>query len=305
MAVTLPHLTVAGAADYVGGESFIVLPALTVQGFGGPTIQLPMFTVAGVGYTGEVGSGRITLPALEVAGAGQNAIQLPKLTVTGVGRTGDLTGSATIELPLLTVDGAGYQHQIGTASITLPMLRIIGAASTALPAADTTAGAAGTGTGKQFVAGEALVLNLKNSAASTYTNFGFNSFATFNGVMLAANAAGIFALAGESDNGTGIDATVRLGVTEFGDSRMKRVPRAYVGYRTNGECVLRVSVDEGEWFEYALEDRDVEGIHATRVKVGKGLKGRYWQAEVANVEGATLDLDSLELVPVVLSRRIA
>ncbi len=315
------------------GSGEIELPALTVAGEGSRTsnVSLPALTVSAIGLNGRIGTANVSLPGLTVSGAASQiqsgsadgGIELPALEVVAVGLRGQiasasatlglsvsavgLTGTvatAAIELPMLTVDAAGYTSHTGSATITLPMLRVIGAASSPLPAVDADAGEAGSGTGLELAAGEALVLNLRNNAASTYDNYAFNSFATFNGVALGANADGIFALTGELDDTANIAATARMGVTDFNDAHLKRVSSAYVGYRTDGEAVLRVSVAEGEWFEYPLEDRDMDGAHGTRAKIGKGLKGRYWQAEVANVNGASLELDELELVPEKLSRRL-
>jgi hypothetical protein len=305
MAVTLPHLTVSGTGSTEEGHSNCQLAALTAVGYGGPVPELPALTVSGEGVTGTVGSGSVSLPALIVSGADQR-VSLPALTVSGAGVTGGRFGDAEVELPMLTVSGSGCQNQVGTATITLPVLALRGAGSTPLPAADATAGGAGADSGLELDPGIGLSMNLRISALTLYENFGFNSFATFNGVPLGANATGIFVIAsGDLDHTAAIDATVRPGITDFEDHRQKRVTRAYVGYRTDGECVLRVSADEGEWYEYPLEDRDRDGIHATRVKLGRGAKGRYWQAEFANVAGSDFELDDMELAPEVLSRRIA
>lgn len=304
--VLLPRLTVVQVVDQTFDGGVVTLPVVTASGHFAPAMRLPALTVSGLFYTGTLVGGRVRLPAITVSGVIYTPLRIPRITVSGSFRTSDQYFTANLTLPVITVDGAFYQNQIFSGSITLPVLSVIGSFSTPLPAVDTAAGAAGTGTGLQLSAGEALVMNLRNSAASTYENFGFNSFATFNGVVLGANATGIYAIAsGDLDDTAAIAATVTLGVTNLGDDHMKRVSRAYVGLRTNGQWVLRVRVDEGEWFEYELEDRDVEGVHGTRVKIGKGLKGRYWQAELANINGASGELDELALVPEVLSRKVA
>ena len=306
MAVSLPVLTVAGIGNYAAATGAVTLPALTVEGHGGPPNYLPMLTVAGVGYTGLVGKGAVILPALEVSGADQPVIQLPAFTVAGVGQTGDITGSGEIEIPVLEVDGAGYENRIGTAAITLPVLRILGAATTPLSAVDTTTGAAGSDTGLELSAGEAFVLNLRNNALTTYNTYGFNSFATFKGVNLGANATGIFIVAsGSIDDTADIVATVRFGITDLDDPHLKRAPRVYAGYRTDGEAVVRVRANEGGWRTYPLRGRSITGLHTDRVPIGKGLKGRYWQIEIENVEGASLELDGVELMPTLIARRVA
>jgi hypothetical protein len=40
------------------------------------------------------------------------------------------------------------------------------------------------------------------------------------------------------------------------------------------------------------------------VKIGKGLRSRYWQFELVNIDGADFDLDTIEFHPVLLTRRV-
>ena len=309
-AVTLPALTVSGhgptGAGVTSVDSNCVLPALTVVGYGGNPPSLPALQVHGFGVTGSrPGVGAVTLPALTVFGANPRIV-LPALRVAGTGVTGGGFGHAAIELPALEVSGTGAHLQVGTGSVVLPRLQVIGAGVAPLPAASSTAGAPGSGTGLEFGSGEALVLNLRTSAATTYANYGFNSFAAFNGVTLGANADGIFVVGAAADDaGTDIDARLRFGETDFETSYMKLLARAYVGLRTDGEMHFKVRVDEDEWRTYLLEDRAALGMHSTRVKIGKGLRGRYWQAEIANFAGADFDIDAVELAPALLRRKVA
>ena len=306
MAITLPALTLAGAGAYTSSEESVVsLPMLTIAGVGDPQMALPALALAGQGYTGRVGEGAVELPMLTVAG-GSAGVELPMLTIVGAGSVLQPPGEGAFDLPMLTVSGAGYQNSIGAGAFTLPMLQIVGAGVTAAPAVDATAGAPGSGTGLEFSAGDALVMNLRNSAASTYTNYGFNSFAWFNGVALGANADGIHAIAsGALDGADAIDCYVRPRIDDFGVAYQKQMPRAYVGYRTNGRVRIKVKVDESGWYVYELNDRAVTTLHRTRAKIGKGLKGNYWQVEIANFEGSSLELDVIELAPSVVMRKVA
>jgi hypothetical protein len=40
------------------------------------------------------------------------------------------------------------------------------------------------------------------------------------------------------------------------------------------------------------------------VEVGQGLRSRYWQFELTNVDGGDFELDVLELYPLFLGRRV-
>lgn len=150
----------------------------------------------------------------------------------------------------------------------------------------------------------ALSMNTERQALTSYTNYAFNSFAKFNGVFLGASDAGVFALTGANDDGTVIGAVVRSGVSDFGTSYQKRVSRAYLGYRSDGDMLLRVVTNETSTHDYAVPYRAHTGLHGARVPIGKGLKSRYWQFELQNVAGASFTVDDLEIKPIVLRRRI-
>ena len=46
-------------------------------------------------------------------------------------------------------------------------------------------------------------------------------------------------------------------------------------------------------------------IQIPQVKIGKGLKGRYWQASFENLGGADFSLDTIDVDWEVQSRRVA
>jgi hypothetical protein len=147
-------------------------------------------------------------------------------------------------------------------------------------------------------------MHTEKQAFTTYTNFPFNSFAKFNDVWLGAADGGLFVLAGATDDGTFIDAAVRVGITDFSTSHLKRVARMYVGYRADGDMQLNVTTDENQTRSYALRSTGNSGIHGNHVRIGKGLKARYWQFELQNVDGADFELNTMEIKPDVLKRRI-
>lgn len=149
-----------------------------------------------------------------------------------------------------------------------------------------------------------ITMHTERQAFSTYTNFPFNSFAKFNNVFLGAGDGGLFALAGATDNGTPIDAVARTGYTDFQTSKLKRVDYMYIGYRTDGEMILRVFTDETTMREYLVTPTGKTGMSVQRVRIGKGVSARYWQFEIANKDGSDFDLNVMEFKPVVLARRI-
>ena len=80
-----------------------------------------------------------------------------------------------------------------------------------------------------------------------------------------------------------------------------------MGYTSTGKLVLKVrSVDEGKMTEkwYSATPRVADAPREKVMQPGRGLRSRYWQFELANVDGADFVIDHLELYPVILGRRV-
>jgi len=145
-----------------------------------------------------------------------------------------------------------------------------------------------------------------DKAISEYTNYPFNSFCELDGQYLGASEDGLFLLEGADDDGDPIDASVLTMMTDFNSTHMKRVPTAYIGYTSDGTMVLRVrAVSGGELREhwFTATQRTANAPREQVIQLGRGIRSRYWQFELANVDGADFEIDKLELYPVYLSRR--
>jgi len=149
------------------------------------------------------------------------------------------------------------------------------------------------------------VLNTRKGALTEYGSWQFNSFATFNGQVLAAGPSGIVVLgAQDKDNTTAITARVRTGKDSFKSSFHKRVPRIYLGYESTGDLLVRTITTEGGERTYLLPWNNITGVQQRRAPVGKGPRSRYWQFEVENKDGADFAVDNLLVHPVTLRRRV-
>ncbi len=154
-----------------------------------------------------------------------------------------------------------------------------------------------------------FVVNPYTGAVSTYTNYPFNSFAEFNGRFFGGSETGLMELVGATDNGTPINPVLRTGLMDFGSSLLKRVPFAYVGYTADQQLVMKVTVTapggEKQQYWYGLDPRPVAGATTqNRVQIDRGLRSVYWQFELTSLNGAQIDVDSLRLFPMILSRRV-
>ena len=124
--------------------------------------------------------------------------------------------------------------------------------------------------------------------------------------MSGAADDGIYELVGDDDDGTSIDTLIRTGLSRFGSAQKKGFTEAYVGCTSTGNLVLKAICGDGEtrteaWYELTpvtYQDGYV------RTKIGRGLRGVYWQFELINRSGSDFDLDTLTLRPLDLSRRL-
>lgn len=147
------------------------------------------------------------------------------------------------------------------------------------------------------------VINTETRDTTTYNNFFFTSMAEVDGKVYTTDGASIYVLGGDTDAGAIIPAEIELPITDFGDSHLKNVNRVYLGMWADGKMALK-TITEGNverWYE--LEARR-EGVHEYRVPLPKGVKSRYWSFQIGNVMGGDFSLDSVTMLPVVLSRRV-
>jgi hypothetical protein len=149
----------------------------------------------------------------------------------------------------------------------------------------------------------AWVMNTETYGVTNYENFRFNSMCGFNGAYYATDGTKIYRLDGQTDDGAAIDAEISLGASDFGSAFLKRMERAYLGLRADGQMVLKVITDEKAEDWYTLESVP-SALGESHVKIGKGLKARYWRLALRNKGGSDFTLDSLRLLPLKLSRRV-
>jgi hypothetical protein len=152
----------------------------------------------------------------------------------------------------------------------------------------------------------AWVMNAETTGATSYSNFPFNSLFTHQGKTYGVAEDGLYELIGDNDDGDPIEAVVRTGDINFGTSREKNIPRAYLSVLTDGQLILKtISSVRGarteRFYELAAKDGNDEALR--RVPLARGLRGVTWAFELRNVAGSDFDFADAEVLPVVLSRR--
>lgn len=146
--------------------------------------------------------------------------------------------------------------------------------------------------------GTTWAMSTRSGAVAEYTNFTFSSFMPFEGGYLAATPAGLYTLGGVLDEGERIPVRARSGLMRFGGPRLSRLKAAYVTARGGEDLTLAIETGEGVRYVYGVASRVMRTM---KVHMGKGMRATHF---LFDLEGAMLDLDSLELLPLVVQRRV-
>jgi hypothetical protein len=156
-----------------------------------------------------------------------------------------------------------------------------------------------------------ISLGLPDIRVTQNLNFNFVSLCNFGGHLLAANSEGIYLLdQQEYDDGvSGDEDIVSLAEwprTDFGISNQKKLRKIFVGYKSMGDLTLKVRADEGDWEEYTLEENDTKTINQSSfvVPTRRDMVGRYWEFAITNPGGEDFSVDHIEVMLVVLNKKI-
>lgn len=153
----------------------------------------------------------------------------------------------------------------------------------------------------------AWVLNPQNKAFTRYTNWPFNSFVALGQNAYGLSDAGIYALEGSDDAGTDIALRLSSGLMDFGSPEQSNLRHAYMGIVADGDVVLKViSTEVGQRTEdyYRLRSMAGDATFETVQSFSNAVQARFWRFEVENVNGADLELDSIDWRVVKLRRKV-
>lgn len=137
-------------------------------------------------------------------------------------------------------------------------------------------------------------LNFETGAPSRYLGMPANSFTQLNGVTYVANAGGVYSLDAKSDAGQPIHASFLLPNSDYGSKHNKRLPSVWFGLKSSAAMVFKVVTDNANQ-RFTSSVPAAPTMRTLRVKLAKGIEGRYFKAGLANVAGADFELESMEL----------
>lgn len=151
-------------------------------------------------------------------------------------------------------------------------------------------------------------------AMSRYEAFPLASLAVIDGYLVGANDDGLFLLTGDTDQGAPIAAAIGGDLTDAIDgsdgpqsaAALRRPTYLHVGYATDG--VLRFVLSETESgaevaHTYDLPARLAAATVTNRVKLGRGLRSRFWRCRFENVAGSDFDINDGRIDFALLQRR--
>ncbi len=300
----------ADAVMLSGGIAYgdMTMPALTAIGDSGHDVRadLPGLTVSASMAPGALYNAAPSLPVLTMSSTAAAARTITAdMTIPALVSAGTMvpSGAITVDasLPALRLSSIVIAGTASNVSALLPALTSVGflaeladiVVASSMPAFYSNA---------QMHNGAVAVfnpyaMNTENYMVSEYDNYAFHTVFEFEGKYYGATNGGIFELTGTDDEGTNIDASALFGSTDFRRAGLKRAPYAYLGYESDGDMTVDVSIDgDPALRQYTVGNISHEsGIKRGRAKIARGLKSRYWAFGVSNVAGSDFEIDTLDL----------
>lgn len=231
----------------------------------------------------------LTNPALRFSASGiiSSIISLsaiaPSLIFKATGFTGD-SGKIIKSFPSLKFTATAHWTGNNTIDIDIPFILFNALArNSVILDAD----------GRKVAEGLALCMNTKNFSMTEYDNYGYNSLFEFNGKIFGATSTGIHELTGDTDNNNPVLWRFKIGKIDLEKNIKTKARYIWLSYRSSGDLIL--TIDDGEnQYEYDVESyKQID--NAVRIKIGKGLRNRFVQIELENVNGASMTFDHLRL----------
>ena len=148
-----------------------------------------------------------------------------------------------------------------------------------------------------------IVTNARNFAITEYSNFPFNSMAKFNGKYVYAKADGIYEGGGSDDNGTNIEASYKTGAIDMYATEVQRLRDAYLTFRASGDIQLFSVGDEDNSRAYNITNNEPVVIQERRVKFERGIRDRYFNFGVSNVNGSTFGMRTVKVLSEPIRKR--
>ncbi|KWT91826.1 Ig-like domain-containing protein [Candidatus Magnetominusculus xianensis] len=269
-------------------------------------LKLPRFQIDTLVYNLPIIHGSAGFPVVKVSagvltGGGckcdvtLSAMKMPSLPYVNAYAGGVCAAAAAMKA--FIVSTSGYGEYKGNASVAVPVF-VIDSLMSISESART----------------QVIVLNINTGALTEYTSYEFNGFCQWGAEYFAEGDSGIYILGADTDDGVPISCSIKTSKTELkgpkdknDESAVKRVPAANAVVRTPSPFVFKAITDNGAENVYLPEFKEAARSERTaprRIKLGKGMRGRYWQFAIENTAGAPIEIESFEPEVAALSRKV-
>jgi len=156
---------------------------------------------------------------------------------------------------------------------------------------------------------QTLITNIEvgeigSKATTQRTGFSFNSFFEMDGAFFGCSDDMLGLLGGDDDDGTDIDAYLKVGATDMGIGRPIRLAYLYASLETDGTVYITTTPNMDATRAVTKEFTPVTAeYHRHREKLGEGDIALLWGFEFGNVDGADFSLTMMEVLPIVKDSR--
>ena len=254
--------------------------------------------VTGAGSSGATASADVASDsafAIDGRGGATAAVIAPTFAAVGgatLGTVATLSGEIVFAL-----DATGSQGIVGNAELIVPAFVSVYAFL-----AGTAPKFAIHASGSPVITAvyKAYSVNMKTGALTEYTNFPFTHVLRYQGKQYALTATQIRLLEGATDAGTAIDSVIEIAPSDFDTSHLKRLPYVYIGVKGTEALAVTATADE----RTTIASSTATIGRTRRAKIARGIKGRFWSVTVENKAGEDFSIDSIELLPMQIGRKV-
>jgi hypothetical protein len=105
-----------------------------------------------------------------------------------------------------------------------------------------------------------------------------------------------------------IKAAIKTGRVDTYKVRIYRLRNAWLNYQTDGDAKLVVTANKTKVRTYDLPYKNIENLDEMverRIKFERGIKDRYFDFKIENVNGSDIEIDKLTVMtePIISKRR--
>lgn len=246
-----------------------------VIGSGGMSVGI---NLSGSAAHGTAGSGELALSVL-LAGpgvqgsTGEGSMSVAVLVHGQLGHGTIGSGSLGVEVWL---DGNGFPAMAGSGVIALGVVF------------------AGNGRTRTITPVQLYTMNARNKSIGKHTVM-FSSFAIMDGVLYASGPTGLCRIvAGATDNGVIFNSRIAKTGMDMGTGQVKSITEAYLHLTSSGSFTFTASSESMSGAVTVVDS--VPYMHACKVNLPRGTKGRNFGWAVESIAGARLKIAEAEFV---------